>query len=82
MSKPASVGSVVLFTVANVNAGPKAMAAIVTALNDDGSVQLTVFMNTPGGDPRGATVIGMPRVEFTKAKAGTLDAVGYWSWTQ
>lgn len=80
MSKPATVASIVLLTVNNSIVGPKALPAIVTAINDDGSVQLSVFMNTPGGDPREASVIGMPRVEFTKARAATPEAVGYWSW--
>lgn len=78
--KTPSVGRVVHYTVENSVLGVMYVPAIITHINDDGSVQMTAFLQTPGGEPRGADVIGLPRVERTEAPAGTKEAVGHWSW--
>lgn len=49
-------------------------AAIITAVNNDGTVALHVFYRTGQLD--------LDSCKFTEAQAGTEDARGKWSWPE
>jgi len=51
---------------------PETQAAIITGLNDDGTVSLHIFYKTGQFD--------MPTVVFTEEKAGSDGARGKWAW--
>ena len=51
---------------------PTVQAAIITGLNDDGTVSLHVFYKTGQFD--------LARCEFTEATAGSEEARGKWGW--
>lgn len=51
---------------------PTVQAAIITGLNDDGTVSLHVFYKTGQFD--------LARCEFTEAAAGSEEARGKWGW--
>ena len=70
-----SVGRIVHYTNLGDKDGkypPQTLAALITAVNDDGSVALKVFYPTGMFD--------MPSVEQTDAEAGSEDARGHWCW--
>lgn len=70
-----SIGRIVHYTNLGDRDGkypPTIQAAIITGVNDDGTVALHVFYKTGEFDLAAAT--------FTEAAAGSEDARGKWSW--
>lgn len=70
-----SIGRVVHYTNLGDRDGkypPTIQAAIITGLNDDGTVALHVFYKTGQFD--------LASCAFTEADAGSEDARGKWSW--
>jgi len=70
-----SVGRIVHYTNLGDRDGrypPEIQAALITGLNDDGTVALHVFYKCGQFD--------MARVEHTEAAAGSEDARGKWAW--
>lgn len=51
---------------------PEIQAAIITGLNQDGTVSLKIFYRTG--------IFDMPSVPQSDAEAGTADARGKWAW--
>lgn len=75
MSKPASIGDIVHYTNLGDRDGkypPTVQAAIITGINDDGTVALHVFYKTGQFD--------LECCAGTDAIAGTEAARGKWSW--
>ena len=74
MEKP-SIGRIVHYTNLGDRDGkypPTVQAAIITGVNDDGSVSLHVFYKTGAFD--------LASCLSTSAVAGTEEARGLWSW--
>lgn len=72
---PPSVGRIVHYTNLGDRDGkypPQVQAALITGVNDDGTVSLKVFYKTGLFDCDG--------IAFTPALAGTEPARGKWSW--
>lgn len=72
----ANIGRIVHYTNLGDRDGkcpPTVQAAIITGLNDDGTVALHVFYKTGQVD--------LPSCTFTKSVAGSKKARGKWSWT-
>lgn len=70
-----SIGRVVHYTNLGDRDGkypPTIQAAIITGLNDDGTVALHVFYRTGQFD--------LATCHFTEATAGSEEARGKWSW--
>lgn len=70
-----TIGRVVHYTNLGDRDGkypPTAQAAMVTGLNDDGTVSLHVFYKTGQFD--------LASCAFTEAASGSEDARGKWSW--
>ena len=75
--KTPSIGRIVHYTNLGDRDGkypPTVQAAIITGLNDDGTVSLHVFYKTGAFD--------LARCEQTYAYAGTDEARGMWSWPE
>jgi hypothetical protein len=71
----ATVGRIVHYTNLGDREGvykPETQAALITGLNEDGSVALCVFYRTGRFD--------MPKVSETSAPAGSEEARGKWCW--
>lgn len=70
-----SIGRIVHYTNLGDRDGkypPTVQAAVITGLNDDGSVSLHVFYKTGQFD--------LAVCEFTESAAGSEGARGRWSW--
>lgn len=75
MTQTPSIGRIVHYTNLGDRDGkfpPTIQAALVTGLNDDGTVSLHVFYKTGQFD--------LSAVQFTETTAGAEDARGKWSW--
>lgn len=77
MNQAPSIGRVVHYTNLGDRDGkypPTIQAAIITGVNDDGTVALHVFYKTGQFD--------LASCSFTEALAGSEDARGKWSWPE
>lgn len=75
MEQKPSIGRVVHYTNLGDRDGkypPQVQAALITGVNDDGTVSLHVFYKTGQFD--------MPAAAFTDAPAGSEGARGKWGW--
>ena len=73
--KTPTIGRIVHYTNLGDRDGkypPEVQAALVTGVNDDGTVALHIFYKTGQFD--------MPKVVGTDAPAGSEDARGMWAW--
>lgn len=77
-----TVGRIVHYTSVDEEAPPagspvmpySVQPALVTGLNDDGTLALHVFRRTSQFD--------LDACHFTEAKAGTYEAAGKWAWPE
>lgn len=70
-----SIGRIVHYTNLGDRDGkypPQIVAALITGVNDDGTVALNCFYRTGQ--------FNLDRVEFTEEAAGTDGARGRWTW--
>lgn len=70
-----SVGRIVHYTNLGDRDGkypPQVIAALITAVNPDGTVALKTFYQTG--------IFDLPKVEHTTEIAGSEEARGKWSW--
>lgn len=77
MSQSPSIGRIVHYTNLGDRDGkfpPTVQAALITGLNDDGTVSLHVFYKTGQFD--------LPACAHTEAPAGSEGARGKWSWPE
>lgn len=75
MTQQPSIGRIVHYTNLGDRDGkfpPTIQAALITGVNEDGSVSLHIFYKTGQFD--------LPAVQFTSAAAGSEDARGKWTW--